>query len=124
MAARPQIDLDAEAFEAKQFSELEKKGGAGAELVASRKIMRKRDEALYAQLLINCKVSNPNEVGAIAEAHERFNAVLEARRRESKARLINLAKITSGAALVIAILVCREQGEGIWYGSAIRLCHA
>lgn len=46
MAARPQTDIEAENWEAQQFVELEKKGGAGAELVAAIRIARKaRTEA-------------------------------------------------------------------------------
>lgn len=77
--------------------------------------MRKRDEALYAQLLTNCAATTANEADACAAAQERFKAVLEARRRESKAGMYKLLKIFGGLALVMAILVCHAQGEGIWY---------
>ncbi|MFZ6761034.1 hypothetical protein ACO0K9_27855 [Undibacterium sp. Ji50W] len=40
MAARPQSDIDAEQFEAQLFAEMERKGGAGAELAAAVRIAR------------------------------------------------------------------------------------
>ncbi len=46
MGSRPQSDIDAEAYEAKQFASMEKKGGAGAELVAAVRLARQaRTEA-------------------------------------------------------------------------------
>lgn len=41
MAARPQTDIDADEWEERQFTEMEKKGGAGAELVAAVRMARR-----------------------------------------------------------------------------------
>lgn len=57
MGSRPQSDIDAEAYEAKQFASMEKKGGAGAELVAAIRLARQA----RTQAGLNCDYTESGE---------------------------------------------------------------
>jgi len=111
MAARPQIDIDAEAFEAKQFAELEKRGGAGAELVAAVRLARQgRTEAG-----LDCEYTETGEAkfnvqqGLKAAVYAREDVaatlILQVKIIQRLDRLQKMAWWTIGLLIVVALKV-------------------
>ena len=92
-----------------------KRGALRRDRLTQRKIIKKQDQALYDRLLVDCAVIAANEDEAKANAQERYNAVIDARNKESEASKTKLKQISGCIAIVTAILLCRAQGEGIWY---------
>lgn len=86
MAERPQTDIDAEAFEARQLAEMEKKGGIGAELVAAVRLARRaRTEAG-----LDCEYTDTGE--AKFKVQQGLKAAVHAR-EDAAATLILQVKI-------------------------------